>query len=83
MIDRLTSGVPVCIAGEPGTGVSGSTLGRCEGGRGATGAEGAEVEVTVILGVNLCGSLAGLSWVIDPAPIGTGVAGDDADEWCV
>lgn len=34
VIERLTSGVPPCTgtAGEPGTGVSGSTLGRCEEG---------------------------------------------------
>lgn len=71
VMDRLTSGVPVCTAGEPGTGVSGSTLGRCEGGRdatGATGAEGAEVEAIVILGVNLCGSSADSPDVVGPAP---------------
>jgi hypothetical protein len=82
VIDRLTSGVPVCTAGEPGTGVSGSTLGRCEGGRDATGAggaEGTEVEAIVILGVKLCGSLAGPPAMVAPAPVGAGVAGDDAD----
>ena len=37
-MERFTRGVPVCTAGDPGTGVSGSTLGRCEEGMLAAGA---------------------------------------------
>lgn len=78
-MDRLISGVLVCTAGEPGTGVSGSTLGRCEVGRDTTGAEGAAVEAIVIVGVNLCGSPAEPTGVAGTAPVGAGIAEDDSD----
>lgn len=83
VIDRFVSGVPVCSAGEPGTGVSGSTLGRCEDGKDATGAADAEAEATVMLGVNMCGSLPAGPDVIVAAATGACVPGDDADGRCV
>ena len=46
------------MAGDPGTGVSGSTLGRCDEGRLVLEACGAGAGAAVMLGVNLCGSLA-------------------------
>lgn len=76
VIERLMSGVPFCIAGDPGTGVIGSTLGRCEDGR--DGAAGA----TVILGVNLCGSPVAATGVagaaVADAGVATGATGCDA-----
>jgi hypothetical protein len=57
-------GGPIWNAGDPGTGVSGSTLGRCELGSDGTAGVGAvdgggAGDAAVMLGVNLCGSLVG------------------------
>lgn len=79
MIERLTSGVPPCTgtAGEPGTGVSGSTLGRCEEGNDDEGPGGAGVGALVVLSVEPCGSLVASRGAVGAVAVGA-AAGKDA-----
>lgn len=83
------SGVPLWTAGEPGTGVMGSTLGRCDGamtgagvvvvGGGGAVAGGAG-DAPVMLGVNLCGSLFSRVGAGDAVPVAG--LGCSAVCWC-
>lgn len=56
--ERCLTGVPFCTAGDPGTGVRGSTLGLCVCTCAGAGGEIGAVEMPVAFGAKFWGSLA-------------------------
>jgi hypothetical protein len=84
VIERFRS-VPFWTAGDPGTGVSGSTLGRCDEENGATwdAAAGAVDDAPVILGVNFCGSLVVCGAVVCGNVIVVATAGCKGADWAI